>query len=444
MATDVYKFSEGFQSKILALMARDKNIFITYRSVFKPQYFRKDLHIDLARIIINFYEAELARMSKFGTEVMPPTKDVLLEEIRKLCESSSVKKKIKEQYDKEVDSLCSLDLSDSGYVLDNIVQFGKKAALEHAILKSVDVIEKDGDFEDVRTQIDNALQVGEDISDLGVDYFATIEERMEMYSKGSDGTPRVPTGLEGLDRVIGGGLGHGELGVVIAPPNRGKSITLTNIGVGALLYGRNVVHYSLEMRENQVNKRYDCRITRKDINYIRQNLPKVTTALMNVSKSFQGRLIVKKYPTSGCSVNTIRSHLTRLYIEKKIAPGLIIIDYGDLLAPLRNYKDKRFELESIYGGMRDLGEEFDCPVWTASQANRGSLSKKIITMGDLAEAFNKANIADIMVALCQTDEEKDNDQMRLFIAKHREGESSIILPSDINYPSYELKVHDSD
>jgi replicative DNA helicase len=55
-----------------------------------------------------------------------------------------------------------------------------------------------------------------------MDYFADAEKRMEMYSQGFDGVRRVPTGLSGLDRVMKGGLGDGELGVIIAPPNRGN------------------------------------------------------------------------------------------------------------------------------------------------------------------------------------------------------------------------------
>ena len=431
---EVYQYSESFQLKILALLARDKNSFMSFREVVQPKYFRKDVHVDMCRIILDHYDSEVARSRLKGTDVNEPTMVVLWEEMRKLLLGAPVKAKLRHQYEDCVADITDVDLSDAEYIKESIVQFGRRAALEHAILESVDDIEKGvEDFEPIRDRISDAIRVGEDISDLGVDYFETAQERMTMYASGSDGVRRIPTGLSGFDKVMKGGLGDGELGVIIAPPNRGKSFGLINIGAGAVLEGYNVAHYTLEMPEKQVSKRYDNRLTKKDFNYLKDNGDKVLTALMNIHKFNKGKLIIKKYRSNECSVNTIRSHLTRLKIEKGFVPDLIIIDYGDLVQARRTYSDKRFELESVYLDLRDLGDEFHCPVWTASQTNRGGLDKKVITIADLAEAFNKANIADFMVALCQTVEEKADGVLRWHIAKQRDGEANITLDGDIDY-----------
>jgi replicative DNA helicase len=442
---DVYEFSEGFQLKILALMARDKGFYVIYKDVLKPKYFRKDIHIDIARIIHDHYERELDRAKRKGTEVNPPTLEVLWEEIRKLTHNNERKKKLKQQYEDTAVDIWEVDLSDAEYIKESVIAFGKRAAMEHAILESVEEIEKGTqDYAIIEERIRAAIMVGEDISDLGMDYFEQAPERMEMYSQGTDGVRRVPTGLGGLDRVLKGGLGEGELGVIIAPPNRGKSFALINIGAGGVSEGYNVAHYTLEMPEKQVAKRYDNRLLKKDFNYLKENSSKALTALMNLHKHMKGKLIIKKYKTNECSVDTIRSHLTRLYMEKGFKPDVIIVDYADLLKPRRSYSDKRFELESIYLDLRDLGDEYKCPVWTASQANRGALDKKVITIADLAEAFNKANIADFMVALCQTVEEKRDGIMRWHVAKHRDGEASMTLEGDIDYLTAFMTVLDEE
>ncbi len=435
--SDVYEFSEGFQMKILALMARDKATFISYRDVLSPSYFRKDIHIDMARIIHDFYDGEMQRARVKGTDVNSPTMEVLWEEVRKLTSKNKKKNDIKDQYQDCVMDIVELDLSDREYIKENLIRFGKNAALERAILESADELAKGRetgiDYAKIEDNISNAIRVGEDISDLGTDYFENAPERMERYAQGIDGIRRVTTGLEGLDRVMKGGLGDGELGVIIAPPNRGKSFALTNIGAGAILAGFNVVHYTLEMPEAQVSKRYDNRLLQKDFNYLKENGSNALKALLNMQKFMKGKLIVKKYRTNEATVNTLRSHLTRLHIEKGIKPDVIIVDYADLLQPRRNYSDKRFELESVYLDLRDLGDEYHCPTWTASQANRGALDKKVITISDLAEAFNKANIADFMVALCQTIEEKEDGIMRWHVAKQRDGEANLTLEGDIDY-----------
>lgn len=436
--SEMYHFSEGFQLKILALMARDKGAYVSYQDVLKPKYFRKDIHIDMARVLHDYYEGEMQRAKVKGTDINSPTIEVLWEEIRKLTTQNPKKAKIKEQYIDCALDIVQVDLSDAEYIKESIVKFGKDAAIEHAILESVEEIEKGRtsgtvDYSSIEERISNAIRVGEDISDLGTDYFSDAETRMERYAAGIDGVERITTGLKGLDKKMKGGLGRGELGVVIAPPNRGKSFALTNIGSGAVLEGFNVVHYTLEMPEPQVAKRYDNRLLKQDFQYLKENGSKALQALMNMQKFTKGELIIKKYRTNEATVNTLRSHLTRLYMEKGFKPDIIIVDYADLLQPRRTYADKRFELESVYLDLRDLGSEYDAGVWTASQANRGALDKKVITIGDLAEAFNKANIADFMVALCQTVEEKRDAIMRWHIAKQRDGEANITLEGDVDY-----------
>lgn len=441
--SDMYQFSDSYQKKVLALMARDRKTYISYNSVLKPMYFRKAIYVDLARIIQEHYEREIERAKLKGTKVCAPTIEVLWEEIRRLTGKNKAKAKLRQEYQDTALDLFEVNLDDSEHIKDSLIQFGKRSAIEKAILDSVDDIQKDiTDFSIVEERITKAIHVGEDIEDLGTDYFENAEKRMEVYQQGTDGVRRIPTGMSGLDKCMGGGLGDTELGVIIAPPNRGKSFALVNIGAGAIMEGFNVAHYTLEMPEQQVTKRYDERLMNKNFDYLKSNTDKVLSALMNMQKLNKGKLIIKKFPVRGTTVNSIRAHLTKLEVEKNFTPDLVVVDYGDLIQPRRKYADKRFELESVYLDLRDLGAEYECPVWTASQANRDSLNKKVITMADLAEAFNKANIADFMAALCQTTEEKEDGVMRWHIAKQRSGQASITLDGDIDYETATMMVYD--
>jgi ribosomal protein S6E (S10) len=44
-------------------------------------------------------------------------------------------------------------------------------------------------------------------------------------------------------------------------------------------------------------------------------------------------------------------------------------------------------------------------------------------MEDIAEDINKVSIADVVISICQTKEEKDSSRCRLFTAKIRDGVS---------------------
>ena len=58
-----------------------------------------------------------------------------------------------------------------------------------------------------------------------------------------------------------GGLGPGELGVVVAPSGVGKTWILTAIGAEAVRKGLSVVHYTMELSEHYVGARYDTVFT---------------------------------------------------------------------------------------------------------------------------------------------------------------------------------------
>ena len=65
---------------------------------------------------------------------------------------------------------------------------------------------------------------------------------------------------------------------------------------------------------------------------------------------------------------------------KGFKPGLIIIDYADIMRSTRQYDSLRHELKLIYEELRNLAMELGIPVWTASQANReeGFLLQRIV------------------------------------------------------------------
>jgi replicative DNA helicase len=97
------------------------------------------------------------------------------------------------------------------------------------------------------------------------------------------------------------------------------------------------------------------------------------------------------------------------------------------MVPPQQYKDTRHEVTKIYEELRIIAGTYKIPVWTASQSNRGSLSKRLVKMEDIAEAFTKAAIADLIIGLCQTEDEKDEKIMRLFVAKSRMSSTNPIV-----------------
>ena len=276
--------------------------------------------------------------------------------------------------------------------------------------------------------------VREDVNDLGIDYWDGYESRIYGYNESEDVIERFPTGIGMLDGILKGGIGRTEMFVVLAPPGKGKTTTMINIGAENLKTGSVVVHISLENNEKQVIRNYDQRILNKSIEYIKDNSEECVAALGRRKKySSGGRLFVKKYPTKGASVDTIKMYVRRLQIIYNVQVDMVIVDYGASLKCKQSYSDKRNSIESNYEDLRALADELNVAMVTGAQGNRSSLSKKVVTIEDLAEAFAIANIADEVFALCQTIREKQEGKIRGFLTKSRDGADQILLSGEINY-----------
>ena len=108
-----------------------------------------------------------------------------------------------------------------------------------------------------------------------------------------------------------GGLGKGELGVIVAPAGIGKTWMLQVLGSAAVRAGLTVVHYTLELNQTYVGLRYDTvfsGVTTANIKYHQDDVRKVIERL-------PGRLVIKYYPTRSATVPTLASHLKQLDIQ---------------------------------------------------------------------------------------------------------------------------------
>jgi len=312
------------------------------------------------------------------------------------------------------------DISYDGmeFIKNTALDFCKKQKLRDAMIKSVDKLSTCS-FDEISEMINGALKLGVD-RDFGYDYIKDFEKRFVLKARDP-----ISSGWPEIDNITKGGLGKSELGVVIAPTGAGKSMALVHLGSQAIKAGKTVIHYTLELQDTVVAMRYDSCLAGVPLNETYKRKDEIFEKV----KGLPGRLLVKEYPTKSASTQTIRAHLEKLVTMGEDI-GMVIVDYGDLLRPVSAQKEKRQELETIYEEMRGLAQEFGCPVWTASQTNRSGLSERLVTMESISEAFNKCFVADFILTLSRTMEDRNNNEGRFYIAKNRNG------PDGIEYPIF--------
>ena len=326
------------------------------------------------------------------------------------------------------------DIQDKDYIVSKSVDFCRKQVLKKAMMKSVPLLNKCS-FEEIEKLIADALKLGIS-NDHGYDYIKDFEARFIERARNP-----VTTGWTKIDKITKGGLGQGELVVVVAPTGAGKSHVLVHLGAQALKQGKNVVHFTLELADTSVAQRYDACLTGIPLDELINQKDEV----YDVIKDIDGQLIVKEFPTKSASVVTLKNHLEKIR-QTEMEIDMIVVDYGDLLksSVVRKNSEKRHELESIYEELRGLGQEFGCPIVTASQTNRKGLNEEVITMESISEAFNKCFVADFIISLSRTIKDRNANIARIFVAKNRNGPDGIVFSAFMDTSSVSIKVLERD
>ena len=413
------KFGKTFQEDLCHLMLNDRT--------FADQMFEVlDLNFLELKHLRVFTRKVKEYREKYGVH---PTSNIMHSIIRTGLDSEpeSVKVRIREYFARV---LANGEIPDSSeYIKDTALDFCKKQKLKEALIKSVELI-KSSSFDEVSKVIDTALNLGTD-NTLGYDYMADFEARFVKKARDP-----ITTGWKDIDDISKGGLGKGELGVVVAPTGAGKSMVLVHLGAQALKAGKNVLHYTLELADTVVGGRYDAAITGVEL----KNLTVFKEKIYDEIRDIEGKLIIKEYPTRSASIQTIKNHVEKLK-RRNFSPDLIIVDYGDLIKPENSRKDeKRHQLETIYEELRGIAQICECPLWTASQTNRSGLNAEVITMESISEAFNKCFVADFIFTVSRTVEDKYTNQGRIFVAKNRNGPDGLVYPIFMDTSNVKIKV----
>lgn len=203
---------------------------------------------------------------------------------------------------------------------------------------------------------------------------------------------------------------------------------LVQLGCNALRSGVDVLHYTFELSEAAVGRRYDSNLCEIDSNDVIENKEGIIARYQQMKL---GRLMIKEFPTNTASIYTLRSHIERLDL-KGFRPGLIIIDYADIMRSTRQYDSLRHELKLIYEELRGFAGEKLLPIWTASQSNKDGATSDVVDLGNMSEAYGKAMVADVVLSISRKSHEKSKGWGRLFIAKNRAGRDGIVYPIKID------------
>ena len=399
------------QKVYLEMMMSDAESFVRCQAVFDPDAFDRRLH-DGAKFLTEYVTEHNAL----------PTFDML-------------------------NAATRADLKDPGELQENhydwllaeFETFSRHKALEAAILKSADLLEK-GDYGSCEDLVKKAVQIGLQ-KDLGTDYFADPRKRLESIK---DTNGQVSTGWSAMDKKLFGGFNRGELNIFAGGSGAGKSLFLANIGVNMAEKGMNVMYLTLELAESLVSMRIDSMLTGISTRDIFKQIDDVEIKVRMIGKK-SGALQVKYMP-SGKTANDIRSYIKEYEIKSGKKVDVLLIDYLDLLMPASMkvsaenlfIKDKYVSEE-----LRNLAMELQCVFVTAAQLNRGAVEEIEFDHSHISGGLSKIQTADNVFGIFTSRAMRERGRYQLQLMKTRNS-SGVGQKIDLGFDVDTLRIIDCD
>lgn len=333
------------------------------------------------------------------------------------------------------------------FVKDTALKFCKQQDLRKTLKQVNDIIEK-GDFESydkITEMIQTSLQVGASDDDI-VDLVDDLDFALDM-------TPRIPipTGIDGLDEILEGGIGRGELGMILAPTGVGKSTILSKFANTAVNTGHNVVQIFFEDTVQQIKQKHftvysglsakEQLLSEENKDYTIQKAKEIS-----LGENF-GSIKFIKMQNGNTTVADIKRKLLKLQ-SQGLRIDMVVLDYVDCLIAERGRGfDEEWKGEGgIIRQLDSLTSDMNFALWTASQGNRNSISADIVNIDDMGGSIKKAQTAHIILSIAKTLEQKENKRANMTLVKSRIGRDGVTFNNclfDNEYMKFDVTEQDT-
>tara|TARA_R110000765_G_scaffold277560_1_gene375442 strand:+ start:480 stop:1853 length:1374 start_codon:yes stop_codon:yes gene_type:complete len=396
-----------FQLKLLNLIITDNTFFQSIIDAIVPKYFDNQYFRLIMQLIKEYYE-------KYQTS---PSFDALDQLTRIEISSEMARKNIFDM----IKDIKDASFKDHLFIKEKSIKFCKQQELKKAIRKVESIMEK-GEFENYdkcEEYIRDAIKIGD--NDIGsFEIFTELEKLLE-----DDYRHPVPTGVDGLDNILNGGLAKGEIGVVLAPTGVGKTTMLTRFANTAFNMGYNVLQIFFEDNPKIIQRKHFTCWTGIPNDKLSEHKETVLDKADEMKKT-GGKLILKKLPSDEMTMLQIKNQVRKI-ISEGTKIDVILIDYIDCILPDRSFNDEWKGEGSVMRKFEGMCSELDLVGWTAAQGNRTSISSDVVTTDMMGGSIKKAQVGHVIISIAKSLQQKELGLATIAITKSRIGQDGIVF-----------------
>lgn len=411
-----YEFDETTQTEIASCIMFDSEFARRTQGLVKPHYFGNEIeaiYVDLAT----------RHFDKYGEA---PSGTVWKELIKDAITTGRFRSDQRVDAVHKLAECAKLTVRSRGWLMDAIAEFAKQQAVVAAMTEAVNAVFKTTDperFRKAETVLSDAFTIALKTEDEDYDYFERIEERTEERKEiMAGGRPKtgVTTGVEELDALLyHQGWGRQELSALMGGAKASKSFHLTFFAGMAAQAGHNVLLITLENSIKITASRLDAMMSGVGLSEEFRSPYAMEGGVRGMAtRPGMGKIKIRRAPAGVFTPSGLRRMLDE-YKTKGIRFDLIVIDYTDLMAPDHWTQNPIENSKAVLVGVRQVAVDENAAVLTAFQTNREGHKSAVVKADQVAEDFNKIRIADIVLGINRTEDERAEAKSRITFAAAR-------------------------
>jgi len=199
--------------------------------------------------------------------------------------------------------------------------------------------------------------------------FNIIPKKIKLDSIVIEKKEQILSPWDSLNEILPNSFNIGDLCLVLAGINVGKTMFLCNLVKSAYLKNKCVIYLSCEDGAIRIKQRL-LKILKDPVSYFK-----------NCNIDFT---IVEQYSPSLSLINDLSKDADLLLIDYLDRIGIQMMEY-------------RFMLRQIAEGLKNIANKNNCLIWTAKQIRRDGLQKQLVSMTDIGESFAVCESPDLIL-----------------------------------------------
>lgn len=334
---------------------------------------------------------------------------------------------------------------DNKFLLNELEEFFKQKMIQNIcfdIMENVNSAKLD-EIGSAPDRMREALAFSFDVN-IGLNLFSEAA-RDRLFKTLHEKKYIIPTGIKLFDEMIDGGFHDKSLSLFLAETNMGKSLIMNSLSISNVFQNKKCLYISCELSEERTAERSLANLFDLESDQLKMlSQDKFNKKYSQFIDKFSDNYVIVEYPTKSINCNDLRNLLKELDLKLKFKPDIVYLDQIENLNPIHRAKsDNTYsEMKKVTQDVRGLATESGVPWVSAIQTNRDGMSSSEIDLTNVGDSIGFAQIADLVIAVTQTEELKAAGKMIWTLLKNRFGPNKRKMTVCVNYEKMRITNDD--